>query len=120
MMPKKVYDKIGGWDEDYFFYGEDIDISYRLQQAGYQIIYYPKTTTTHLRGLSSGFRKETNKISRATKETRLRVAQASVDAWKIFVLKHYTRKYPKIFIWFMILGINLKGKLRLLKNKLFK
>ncbi len=120
MMPKKVYDQIGGWDEDYFFYGEDIDISFRLQQAGYQIIYYPKTTTIHLRGVSSGFRKETKKIAKASKETRLRVAQASIDAWKIFVLKHYTKKYPRIFVQFMLLGINLKGRLRLLKNKLLK
>jgi len=42
MISSKLFDQIGRWDEDYFFYGEDIDICYRLQQAGYQIIYYPK------------------------------------------------------------------------------
>lgn len=118
MMPKKVYDKLRGWDEDYFFYGEDIDICYRLQQAGYQIIYYPKSVTVHLKGASSGFRKETKDITKASKETKLKVTQASIDAWKIFVLKHYATKYPKLYVQFMLFGINLKGKFRLLKRKL--
>jgi len=119
MMPKKVFDRLGGWDEDYFFYGEDIDLCYRLQQLGYQIIYYPKATTTHLKGASSGFRKETKKITKASKATKTKVAQASIDAWRKFVLKHYVSKYPKIYVQFMLLGINLKGKLRLIKHKLF-
>lgn len=119
IMPKKVFDHIGGWDEDYFFYGEDIDLCYRLHQHGYQIIYYPKATTTHLKGASSGFRQETKKITKASKDTKLKVAQASIDAWRKFVLKHYVGKYPQIYVQFMLLGINLKGKLRLIKHKLF-
>lgn len=32
MLSKKLFDKIGGWDESYFFYGEDIDLCYRIRQ----------------------------------------------------------------------------------------
>ncbi len=118
MISSKVFNKIGKWDEDYFFYGEDIDICYRLQEAGYKIIYYPNTEAIHLKGATSGIRKETKKITQATKTTKLKVIQASIDAWKIFVNKHYSKKYPKFFLQFVLLGITIKGKLRMLKWKL--
>ena len=120
MMPKKAYDEIGGWDEDYFFYGEDIDLCFTLRKKGYDIVYYPKTTTVHLKGASSGVKKETKKITTATKETRLRVARSSIEAWEIFIKKHYVQKYPKIVIQFILLGVTLKGRLRILKHKLLK
>ena len=41
MMPHHLIDDLGGWDETYFFYGEDIDLCYRIHEAGYEIIYYP-------------------------------------------------------------------------------
>ena len=50
MMPAKIFDQIGRWDEAYYFYGEDIDLCYRINQAGYKIIYYPKVSTLHLKG----------------------------------------------------------------------
>lgn len=120
MMPKKVYDEIGGWDEDYFFYGEDIDLCYTLREKGYDIVYYPKTVTTHLKGASSGLKKETKKITTATKETRLRVARSSIAAWETFIKKHYVKRYSKPVIAFILLGVTLKGRLRILKHKLLK
>jgi len=118
MMPTKLFKKLEGWDESYFFYGEDIDLSYRIGQAGYKIIYYPKVSTLHLRGASSGLRKESAKIAISTKENRLRVAKSSTEAWKIFYKKFYSDKYPKIITWLVLTGIALKGYFRILKYKL--
>jgi GT2 family glycosyltransferase len=118
MISSKVFKEIAGWDEDFFFYGEDIDICYRLQQAGYQIIYYPRTSAIHLKGASSGIRIETEEITKATKKIKIKVAKASIKAWELFVKKHYSNKYPTIFVWFMMLGIKIKGSIRLLKWKL--
>ncbi|KKT34363.1 MAG: Glycosyl transferase, family 2 [Candidatus Collierbacteria bacterium GW2011_GWA1_44_12] len=118
MMPTKLFLKLGGWDESYFFYGEDIDLSYRIGQAGYKIIYYPKVSTLHLRGASSGLRKESAKIASSDKANRLKVAKASTDAWKIFYKKFYSDKYPKILTWLVLTGIALKGYFRILKYKL--
>ena len=118
MMPTKLFWKLGGWDESYFFYGEDIDLSYRIGQAGYKIIYYPKVSTLHLRGASSGLRKESAKIASSDKANRLKVAKASTDAWKIFYKKFYSDKYPKIITWLVLTGIALKGYFRILKYKL--
>jgi len=42
MAPKKVLDEVGWFSEEYFLDGEDIDLSYKIKQAGYKIIYFPK------------------------------------------------------------------------------
>ncbi len=43
----------GGLDEDYFMYGEDIDLSYCIQQAGKDVIYYPEVSIVHYKGEST-------------------------------------------------------------------
>ena len=48
-----VLDKIGFFDETYFMYGEDIDLSYRITKAGYNNIYFPKSTIIHYKGEST-------------------------------------------------------------------
>ncbi len=47
---KEVYLAIGGLDEQYFMYGEDIDLCYTLLQAGYTNWYYGKTSVLHIKG----------------------------------------------------------------------
>lgn len=118
LMPAKVFDQIGRWDESYFFYGEDIDLCFRINQAGYKIVYYPKVTTLHLKGASSGLRQETAKSTTVDRATRLRVAKSSVDAMKIFYRKFYANKYPTPITSLVLLGIALRGQLRLIKHYL--
>lgn len=43
----------GGLDEDYFMYGEDIDLSYCVQRAGYEVVYFAGTTIVHYKGEST-------------------------------------------------------------------
>ncbi len=52
-MEKSVLDIVGYFDEDYFMYGEDIDLCFRIKKAGYKIFYFPKVTTIHLKGEST-------------------------------------------------------------------
>lgn len=48
----EILTQLGGFDEDYFMYGEDIDLSIRLSKFG-RIVYYPETTIIHYKGESS-------------------------------------------------------------------
>ncbi len=50
---REALDKSGLLDEDFFMYGEDIDLSYRLQQTGFRNYYYPAITIVHLKGKST-------------------------------------------------------------------
>lgn len=118
LMSAKLFDEVGRWDEAYYFYGEDIDLCYRIGQAGYKIIYYPKVSTLHLKGASSGLRKETAGVARPDRETRIRVAKASVEAMKIFYRKFYTKKYPFFVTWLVLFAVTLRGYLRVLKYQL--
>jgi GT2 family glycosyltransferase len=45
---------VGFFDEDFFMYGEDLDLCYRLKQRGGRIYYVPSATVVHLKGMASG------------------------------------------------------------------
>ncbi len=53
LIRKEVFTSIGYLDENFFMYGEDVDLSYRISNAGFQLYYYPEVTITHLKGKSS-------------------------------------------------------------------
>ena len=57
MIKKEVLDEVGLLDEDYFMYGEDIDLCYRIKKKGWKIIYYPEASIIHYKGGSSKKRK---------------------------------------------------------------
>ena len=118
MMPRSLDRRLGGWDETYFFYGEDIDYCYRIHQAGFEIIYYPSVEVLHYKGASSGLRKESADIARPPKETRVRVARESVRAMQVFYQKFYKDKYPRIVTALVLAGIRLRGWLRIVKHQL--
>ena len=52
-LRKKALDQAGLLDENYFMYGEDIDISYRILKAGYVNYYYPEVEIIHYKGKST-------------------------------------------------------------------
>lgn len=53
LLKREIYEEVKGFDEDYFMYGEDIDLSYKVLKAGYQNVYYGKTTAIHYKGEST-------------------------------------------------------------------
>ncbi len=118
LMPMSLCQTLNGWDEIYFFYGEDIDFCYRIRQMGRQIIYYPHVKVLHYKGASSGLRKESAKIAKPPKKTRIRVAKESVRAMQIFYRKFYSQQYPWVVTAVVLTGIRLRGWLRVLKHQL--
>lgn len=57
MIDRALFLELGGFDEDFFCYGEDVDLGYRLQLAGEPTLLVPDATIHHVGSASSGGRK---------------------------------------------------------------
>jgi N-acetylglucosaminyl-diphospho-decaprenol L-rhamnosyltransferase len=53
MARREALAELGGFDESYFMYVEDVDLCWRARQAGWEIAYAPDAVVTHLRGVST-------------------------------------------------------------------
>ena len=118
LVPNKVIDKVGIWDEKYFFYGEDLDFFYRIKKAGYKVMFYAKPLLEHYKGASSGLRRESKDIAKNSKENRIRIAKASAQAMEIFYKKFYKDIYPGWLTSLVLGAIRAKGIFRVLKHYL--
>jgi hypothetical protein len=52
-IPRHVFDEVSRFDKDYFMYGEDIDLCYKIKRAGYKVYYTPSTSAIHFKGEST-------------------------------------------------------------------
>jgi len=109
MLPRGVLDGVGWFDEDYFLDGEDIDLSYRLNLAGYKIIYLAGVSITHVKKVS---KKHAGKKS--TESIR-----AGTMGMRLFYKKHLGKKYPFFVNLAIYSSISLLTYLRVIMN-LFK
>jgi N-acetylglucosaminyl-diphospho-decaprenol L-rhamnosyltransferase len=55
-LRRAALDAVGGWDERYFMYVEDVDLCWRLRRAGWRVAYEPAGTVEHLLGVSTASR----------------------------------------------------------------
>ena len=85
MMRKEVYVKVGGFDEQFFMYGEDLDLCYRIQKAGYKVFYVHTTQIIHYKGES-------------TKRSSLDETKVFYSAMHLFVKKHLSSSLLVEFI----------------------
>ena len=75
MLRRKALDQVGLLDEDFFMYGEDIDLSYRLLKGGWENWYHP-SDIVHFKGES-------------TQKSSFRYVHVFYQAMLIFFRKHY-------------------------------
>lgn len=54
VVRRKAFEQIGGFDEKIFMYAEDVDLSWRLRQRGYKLLYVPKAVISHYTYTSEG------------------------------------------------------------------
>lgn len=106
LMRKSVLDQVGLLDEDYFMYGEDIDLSYRITQGGYKNYYFPETRIIHYKGES-------------TKKSSVNYVYVFYNAMRIFANKHFSQKNAKLFNWLITIAIWFRAGLALL-SRFFK
>src|SRR5579871_660708 len=95
MARKEVLDITGGFDEQFFMYGEDIDLSYRIQKAGYKNYSLAETVIIHFKGEST------------VKD--IRYTKLFYKAMSQFSKKHFTGSFSFIFSILMNAAIWLRG-----------
>jgi GT2 family glycosyltransferase len=91
-LRRSVLDKTGLLDETFFMYGEDIDLSYRITQAGFKNYYFPETTIIHYKGES-------------TKKGSLNYIKVFYNAMIIFARKHFSGGKAGLFSAFIHLAV---------------
>jgi O-antigen biosynthesis protein len=96
LLRKKVLDKIGLLDEAFFMYGEDIDLSYRITQAGYRNYYFPETRIIHYKGES-------------TKKSSLNYVFMFYNAMIIFAKKHFSQKNIRSYSFLINIAIYIRA-----------
>ncbi len=108
LVRKEAGEEVGWWDEDYFFYGEDLDFCYMLKQKGWKIYYVPQVNILHFKGVSGGIKNVSKQITTADDSTKIKAKKERFRAMKLFYKKHYEDKYPRVVSQLVNLGISLK------------
>ncbi|GJQ63397.1 MAG: hypothetical protein SCALA702_24500 [Melioribacteraceae bacterium] len=92
-LKREVYENIGGFDPEFFMYGEDLDLCYRTQQAGFNVYYVHNTEIIHYQGES-------------TRRSNLDETRIFYDAMHKFVHKHFSSSF--IVEWILQFAIFLR------------
>lgn len=103
---KRVIDSVGWFDEDYFLDGEDIDLCWKIKEAGWKIVYYPKVSIKHVKKASK---------KKPTEIDRERFVLAGVESMRIFYKKHLWEKYPVFLNKMVMIGIDTTESIRKFK-----
>jgi len=106
--------KVGYFDQDFFFYGEDLDWCWRFKEKGYQIIFTPTTKILHHKGAASGMKPTSKHLTKATRQSKKRALYESVHAMELFYKKHYMNKYHFLINWIVLVSLKILERLRML------
>lgn len=105
MMRGAALQEAGLLDEDFFMYGEDLDLAYRIKACGWKIWYNAKVTVLHYKGASSKQRSSQSIIN-------------FYDAMRIFHQKHYADSLASPLNWLINGGIWGLCQINLARNAL--
>ncbi len=92
-------------DEGFFFYGEDLDWTYRIKAHGWKVVYYPRAIVHHLKGGTT--RRHSNRM----------LVEFYRAMW-LFYRKHYAERSIVLLKWAVLAGIVARGLLALGINAL--
>lgn len=106
MVKRTVLEKTGGFDPAFFMYGEDIDLSFRIQKAGYKNFYLP-VRIIHFKGES-------------TRKGSLNYVRMFYQAMRVFVEKHYSGQQVRLFRAAIKLAISGRAALSALRRFMLK
>lgn len=99
LLKRSVFEEVKGFDTDYFFYAEDIDLCYRIKQKKYSLWFYPLFSALHLKG-QSGVKSADTVVKQASKKQ-------FYETMLTFYNKHYARKNNKVVNTLVRTGVQL-------------
>jgi O-antigen biosynthesis protein len=102
-LRKSVLDQTGYFDESFFMYGEDIDLSYRIRLAGHLNYYYPETTIIHYKGES-------------TKKSSINYVLMFYQAMIIFATKHFSKSNARWFSFFIRMSVYFRASISMIRR----
>ncbi|WP_151733834.1 glycosyltransferase family 2 protein ['Paenibacillus yunnanensis' Narsing Rao et al. 2020] len=105
LVRRETMEQVGGLDEEFFMYGEDLDWCFRIKEAGWGIYYYPRTSIIHLKGGSA-------------RRRPFKIVYEFHRAMILFHRKHYAGRYNSMINGVVYAGVGVKFALSLLKNAL--
>jgi len=97
--------EVGLLDEQFFFYGEDLDWAYRFKQAGWKVYYYADVKVVHYKGQTS-------------RQQSDRMITEFYNAMRLFYRKHYAARGARLERGFILAGISLGECLAKFRNRL--
>ena len=103
LLRKVTLEKVGLLDEQFFMYGEDIDLSYRIKLGGYKNYYFPETKIIHYKGES-------------TKKSSVNYVFVFYKAMILFAKKHFSNKNANLFSFAINLAIYMRASLSLINR----
>jgi GT2 family glycosyltransferase len=103
LLRRKALEKTGLLDEDFFMYGEDIDLSYRIIKAGFRNYYFPHTRIIHYKGES-------------TKKSSVNYVFVFYNAMIIFARKHFSHTNARRYSLLISLAIYFRAGLALVNR----
>lgn len=101
LMRSEALEKVGLLDETFFMYGEDIDLSYRIQLGGFKNYYFADTRIIHYKGES-------------TKKSSVNYVFVFYRAMVIFAEKHFSQSNAKLFSFLINLAIYFRASIAIL------
>jgi GT2 family glycosyltransferase len=105
MFRRQVYAEIGGFDEIFFMYGEDLDFSKRVFDKRWKTVYVSNAKIIHFGGQSSGKRRVKSLVN-------------FYESMWLYYKKHFYSHYNPFFNFVIWLGIKLRMRIALLVNYL--
>lgn len=105
MFRRRVWVDIGGLDEMFFMYGEDLDFCKRILDKGWKIVYVGEAKITHLGGSS-------------TKKRKTKSIKNFYEAMWLYWKKHFYKKYNPVVSFFIWTGIKFRLAIALILNAL--
>lgn len=90
MLKKEVFEKVGGIDEKYFMYGEEMEWMYRIKKAGFEVVYSPIAKAMHLKGVST--------------KSNAQMLASEMKGYVYWFSKHNSQPEKMVLKCFLILG----------------